>query len=130
MIQGEVKSLQDGTYTVETASVGTLRVPKQEVRSISEGEQGATGPAPASSAGEVFPEPQTLDAMKSRITQDPALLATVLALQNDPEVLAVLADPVIAKAIAAGDYAALMTNPKIVALLQNAQVREILEATR
>ena len=130
VIQGEVKSLQDGIYTVETDSVGTLRVPKQEVRSISEGGQAATGSAAGSSTGEALPGPQASDAVKSRITQDPELLATVLALQNDPDVLAVLADPAITKAIAAGDYAALMSNPKIVALMQNAKVRQILDATR
>ena len=130
VIQGEVKSLQDGVYTIETASVGTLHVRAADVRSIDEDGKspatpGAGQPAKGSSAG-VDP----LDAAKSEISSDPKLLATVLALQNDPAVLAILSDPEVMKAIAANDYAALMSNPKIVALMQNPKVREIIEALR
>ena len=128
VIQGDVKSLQDGVYTIETASVGTLHVRAQDVRSIDEG-----GKPPSPSAGplpEGSPPSTAVDAAKSQITADPKLLATVLALQNDPEVLAILADPEVAKAIAAGNYNALMSNPKIVALMQNPKVREIIDALR
>jgi hypothetical protein len=129
VIQGDVKSLQDGVYTIETAAVGTLHVRAGDVRSIDEGGKppsasAAGQPAEGSSPGNV------LDAAKSQITADPKLLATVLALQNDPEVLAVLADPEVAKAMAAGDYAALTSNAKIVALMQNPKVREIIDALR
>ena len=130
VIQGEVKSLQDGVYTIETASVGTLHVRAADVRSIDEdGKSPSTSdsgqPAKGSSSG--F---NPLDAAKSQIAADPKLLATVLALQNDPEVLAILSDPEVMKAIAANDYAALTSNPKIVALMQNPKVREIMEALR
>jgi hypothetical protein len=121
LIHGEIKSLQDGVYTIETQSVGTVHVRKQAVRSIEEGGVSAIEPGVGSGA---------LDAAKSRIAQDPDLLAAVLALQNDPDVLAVLADPQIMKAIAAGDYTALMNNPKIVALMNNAKVRKIIGETR
>ncbi len=128
VIQGDVKSLQDGVYTIETASVGTLHVRSQDVRSIDE-----EGKPPSASAAQP-PEGPTpgnvVDAAKSQITADPKLLATVLALQNDPEVLAILADPEVAKAMAAGDYNALTSNPKIVALMQNPKVREIIDALR
>jgi hypothetical protein len=128
VIQGEVKSLQDGVYTIESASAGTLHVRARDVRSIDD-----VGKAPSASAGQ--PRSQSspgnaVDAAKSEIGADPKLLATVLALQNDPEVLAVLADPEIAKAMAAGDYGALMSNAKIVALMQNPKVREIIDALR
>lgn len=130
VIQGEVKSLQDGVYTIETASVGTLHVRVADVRSIDEDGKSPSAsdagqPAKGSSSG-VDP----LDAAKSQIAADPKLLATVLALQNDPEVLAVLSDPEVMKAIAANDYTALTSNPKIVALMQNPKVREIIEALR
>jgi hypothetical protein len=130
VIQGEVKSLQDGVYTIETASVGTVRVRAADVRSIDEegkppSASGAGQPPPTSSSG-VDP----LDAVKSQIAADPKVLAAVLALQNDPAVLAVFSDPEVMKAIAANDYAALTSNPKIVALMQNPKVREIIEALR
>ena len=130
VIQGEVKSLQDGVYTIETASVGTLHVRAADVRSIDEdgkspSTSGAGQPAKGSSSG-VDP----LEAAKSQIIADPKLLATVLALQDEPEVLAVLSDPEVIKAIAANDYTALTSNPKIVALMQNPKVRAIIETLR
>jgi len=130
VIQGDVKSLQDGVYTIETASVGTLHVRAQDVRSIDEGGKSAGTPAAGQPAKGSSPGVDALDAAKSQIVADPKLLATVLALQNDPEVLAVLADPEVAKAIAAGDYNALMSNAKMVALMQNPKVREIIDALR
>jgi hypothetical protein len=128
VIQGEVKSLQDGVYTIATASVGTLHVRARDVRSIDDG-----GKPPSASVGQLPAESSpgnVVDAAKAQITADPKLLATVLALQNDPEVLAILADPEVAKAMAAGDYNALMSNAKIVALMQNPKMREIIDALR
>jgi hypothetical protein len=130
VIKGEVVSLRDGVYTIETASAGTLHVRKYEVRSIDESGKSATRSGVGSPPEASSPDIGALDVAKSRITEDPKVLAMVLALQNDPAVLAVLADPEITKAIAAGDYAALMNNPKIIALLNNQKVREIIDETR
>ncbi len=130
VIQGEVVSLQDGVYTIATDSAGTLHVRKQEVRSIDENDKSATRPGVGLAPDAASPDDGALDAAKSRIAEDPKVLAMVLALQNDPAILAVLADPEIAKAIAAGDYAALMNNPKIIALMNNEKVREVIDQTR
>ena len=127
VIHGEIRSLQDDVYTVESGSVGTIRVRKQEVRSIDEGGEATSGASVESSARSSSPGAGELDATASRITQDPKLLAMVLTLQNDPDVLAVLADPEIMKAMTAGDYTMLLNNPKIVALMHNAKMREIID---
>jgi hypothetical protein len=127
VIHGEILLLQDDVYSVETDSLGTIRVRKQEVRSIDNGAEPTKGTSVESSTDASSPGSRELDATKSRIVQDPELLAAVLALQSDPDVLAVLADPEITKAIAAGDYAALLNNPKIVALMHNAKMREIID---
>ncbi|HVY66402.1 MAG TPA: hypothetical protein VHH11_16400 [Gammaproteobacteria bacterium] len=122
VIQGAVQSLHDGVYTIETDSVGTLHVRAEQVRSIDEGGKTAIG----TPAGAASPGADALEAAKARIEQDPGLLAAVLSLQNDPEVLAVLSDPDIMKEVASGDYAALLNNPKIVALMSNAKLRGII----
>jgi hypothetical protein len=130
VIRGDVKSLQDGVYTIETGSVGTLHVPKEQVRSIDESNKSATESSVAPDVSSNALSQGAMDAAKSRITQDPNLLAAVLALQNDPDMVAVLADPDIMKAIAAGDFAALMNNPKIIALMHNAKVQAIVGETQ
>jgi hypothetical protein len=130
IVQGEVLALRDGVYTIKTESVGTLQVRKQEVRSIDESAKPAAAPGGAPAAEPPAIPEGALEAAKSRIAEDPQLLALVLALQTDPGVAAAVADPEITKAIAAGDYAALMNNPKIIALLNNDKVRAIVDGLR
>ena len=127
VIHGEIKSLQDDVYTVETDSLGTIRVRKQELRSIDEGGEPMSAAGVESSTHGSSPATGEFDATQSRIMQDPKLLATVLALQDDPDVMA---DPEIIKAMAAGDYSGLMNNPKIVTLMRNAKMREIIDGVR
>jgi len=123
VIHGEIKALQDDVYTVETDSLGTLRVPKHNVRTIDHGGEHAVElPANGSSA-----EQAELEAMQSRMLQNPNVLSMILSLQNNPQMQALLADPQIMSAIASGNYAALMNHPKIVALASNAKMREIIE---
>lgn len=128
VIRGEVKSLQGGVYTVESESAGTLHIRADQVRSIEEAEGSPASEAAAPPSGKAPSGAEAVGAAKSLISEDPNLLIAVLGLQNEPEVVAVLADPGIAKAIEDGDYAALASNPKIVALMQNPKVRAIVEA--
>ena len=124
VIHGEIKTLEEGVYTVETDSLGTLRVRQEHVRTIdqiSEGERVVESTTDGSS-----PRQAELQAMQSRMLRTPSLLSMIQALQNDPEVQAILADPEIVSALASGNYDALMSNPKIVALTDNSKVREII----
>jgi hypothetical protein len=127
VIHGDIESLRDGVYTVKTDSLGTVRVRKQEVRSIDEDEGAASRSGPEPSAPGPGTKDTELQSLQLSIVQDPKLLTMLLALQNDPDVTAVLADPQIMAKIAAGDYTALMNDPKIVALMNNEKVRAIIE---
>jgi hypothetical protein len=129
VIHGDVKSLQDGVYTIRSDSAGTLHVRADQVRSIDESDQPAIAAGVGSLPGGLSGASAS-DAAKSLITQDPKLLTAVLELQSDPDVIAVFADPEVMRAIAAGDYAALTNNPKIVALMQNPKIRAIIDAVR
>jgi len=121
VIHGEIETLQDDVYTVKTESLGTVRVRKQDVRTIDHSGEPTT---------ESLPKQAELEAMQSRIVQNPNLLSMIKALQNDPEVQAILADPEIMSAMASGNYAALMSHPKIIALTDNVKVREVIDEAR
>ena len=130
VVHGEIQSMQDDVYTIETDSLGTIHVSKTEVRSIDEdGEPASAAGLESSTQGSSIAAGE-LDATESKIMQDPKLLAMVLALQNDPDVQAVLADPDITKAVAAGDYTSLLNDPKIIALMHNPKMREIIDGAR
>lgn len=123
VIHGDIKTLQDDVYTVETESLGTLRVRKQNVRTIDHG----GGPTMGSSTNGSSANAAALQATQLRILQDPGLLSMIQSLQNDPEVQAVLADAEIMAALASGNFAALMNNPKIIALTSNSNIREVVD---
>ena len=127
VIQGDIKTLQGDVYTVETESLGTLRVRKQNVRTIDHGEQvtvraPTSGSSPANAA--------ELQAIQLRMLQTPDLLSMIQSLQSDPEVQAVLADPEIVSALTSGNLAALLNNPKIIALTGNSNVRGVIEEAK
>jgi hypothetical protein len=124
VIHGEIETLQGDVYTVKTALLGTVRVRKQDVRSIDHGGE------PTEPSGGSSPARADLEAMQSRMLQSPGLLSMIQSLQSDPEVQAVLADPEIVEALASGNYAVLMNHPKIIALTRNAKMREIIDEAR
>jgi hypothetical protein len=121
VIHGDIKTLQGDVYIVESESLGTVRVRKQDVRTISHNDE---------SAPQLQEEQADLQAIQSRITQNPDIFSMIRALQSDPEVQAVLSDPEVMRAIASGDFATLMSHPKIIGLTSNARMREIIEEVR
>jgi len=62
--------------------------------------------------------------LQKQMLQDEGVMALILALQNDPEMQALLNDPAILADIQAGDIRALTGNPDFMKLLNNARVRE------
>jgi hypothetical protein len=74
------------------------------------------------SSGSVTSQVQEL---QQKMLADDQTMALILSLQNDPEMQALLNDPVLLEAVAAGDLTALTANPKFMKLLDNAKVKEI-----
>jgi hypothetical protein len=126
VIHGEIDSLQNAVYTVKSNSLGTLQIRQQDVQVIDNASTAAVG-APTSGS---MSESAQRNAVQSKLTQDPTLLSKVEALQSDPDVLAILNDPEIMSTIASGDYGVLMSHPKIIALMQNSQMQEIVDSVK
>ena len=66
-----------------------------------------------------------VEELKERMMKDEGIMALVLAMQNDPEMQALLNDPAIIRAIQTGDIGTLINNPDFMRLLNNPRVREI-----
>lgn len=127
-ITGEVVLFEHGVYTIESESLGRLHLPSSDIRAI-RSTQTESAPRAASSFGDEDPPSAIgLTHYRSQILADPAILTMVMALQNDPDVRAVLNDPSIMQAIANRDYVALQKNPKILKLENNPAIRKILDA--
>jgi len=63
--------------------------------------------------------------LQNRILTDDGIMAIVQALQDDPDMQAVLEDPKLMAAIKAGDTNTLMTDPRFMRLMENPRVQEI-----
>jgi len=63
--------------------------------------------------------------LKDRMLQDQGVMEQIRALQNDPEMQALLSNPDIIRAVQSGDYSVLVNNPAFLRLLNNARVKEI-----
>jgi hypothetical protein len=117
-ITGRIVSLDNGVYTIESNSLGRLRLDAAKIRAIRApgyggGERGRT-------AGGM-----ELGALQNRMVGNPTVMGQIMALQNDPQILELLADPEIVRAVQSGDLDALSRNPKFLELMQNSRVRAI-----
>ena len=127
-IQGEIQGLANGVYTVVSPSIGTVHVAQSNIVRIVYGgggsiEAGASGRA--SSRNDALA--RDIQQLQAGLAQDPDMMKSILSLQSDPQIQALLSDPAIARAIEDGDYTSLLANPKIQALENNAHLRELVK---
>jgi hypothetical protein len=127
-IEGEIQSMESGIYTVLSPSIGTVHVAQSNiVRIVYSGDvSNAAGSSAKSSARD---DALTLDIqqVQTRLAQDPANMQSIMSLQSDPQIQAILSDPAIAKAIQEGDYMSLLGNAKIQALESNEHVKQLIQ---
>ena len=120
-VVGEVRSLDNGVYQVEADSLGPIKIPQVNVRSIQYGDA-----AVAAAGGLLSAQPALdVDALGMLMMENPAILSILQSLKSDPQFQSVITDPEIQRAINAGDYLSLMANPKILELMNHSMVKAI-----
>lgn len=110
-ITAEILSLNDGVYTVRSQTLGTVTLRQEDVRSVSS-EAAAQAPS-------------QLDAIEQRMTSDPETMSTISALQDSPEMKALLEDPEVLDALKSGNIQGLLSNPKLARLAADPRIQEI-----
>ena len=118
VIVGELVSLTNGVYTIKTDALGALKVEDARIKTIRNTSGGMAGPVKASGQQEIM-------AIQQDMIADGSIIQLILALQSDPDFQEALQDESIMMAINSGDLNALMTNPKIVKLMEKSSVQEI-----
>jgi hypothetical protein len=83
------------------------------------------GPAQAASEQPPGSVTSQVQELQQKMLGDEQTLALILSLKDDPEMQALLNDPALLEAVAAGDLTALTANPRFMKLLDNAKVKEI-----
>ena len=127
-IEGEIQSIDNGVYTVLSPSIGTVHIAQSNiVRIVYSGDasNAAAGSSGKSSArdGALTHDIQQL---QTSLAQDPSTMQSIMSLQSDPQIQAILSDPAIMKAIQEGDYMSLLGNAKIQALESNEHLKQLL----
>jgi len=127
-LQGEIQGIKDGVYTVLSPSLGVVHVEQSKiVRIVYSG--GAANQADASGQSPALDVEATrrMQQLQASLAQDPESMQSILSLQSDPQIQAVLTDPEIVQAIQEGDYTSLLANPKIQALENNEKLQQLLQ---
>ena len=115
VIHGEVLSLSEGVYKIRTDTLGTIEIEASKIKAI----QAIQSQSAPSINKEEFQK------LQQQIMSNPEVMNMILALQDDPEIQKLLQDPAIMNAINSGDYESLLSNQKILNLLNNPKVQDI-----
>ncbi len=122
-LRGEVLSMDNGVYRVQTRSLGVITIPAANVQGMLSSDAGAATmvqPVPAAPV-----DPSAVADITTRMMQDEGLLTSIMALQSDPAMQEILKDPEVMKAVQNFDLEALRNHPKIQALMRNPRVQAI-----
>ncbi|MFT7221963.1 MAG: hypothetical protein ACI8Z1_003586 [Candidatus Azotimanducaceae bacterium] len=123
-LQGKILSMENGTYTLQTPSMGVIRLKQSQIRSISQDVSSASGSDPLAAAP-MSAGQSAVQSLQSSMTNNPGVMTMIMSLQNDPDMQAVIGDPEVMRAIENFDLEALKNHPKIKKLMQNSKVRDI-----
>ena len=116
IITGTVRSFDGDTYVIESDSLGTLSLSQSKIQAI----------RTAGGAGAIQSiSPEDLMGIQQQLLNNGEVLDLIKALQNDPQIQTILADPQLLEAIAAGDVQTLMNNAKFKALIDHPKIKEI-----
>ncbi|MDM8561490.1 hypothetical protein [Candidatus Parabeggiatoa sp. HSG14] len=126
VIFGEIVSFNEGVYTVNSGSFGTLEIEDTKIRAIISNEvtsnETITEQLPDFSNSVLGTELQSL---QSKIMNDKNIMGTIMSLQNDPDFQAILQDTDTIGAVMSGDFKTLLNNPKFKKLLDHQAVKDI-----
>ena len=128
VVRGELLSLDDAHCTLRSESLGTIQIERSGIKAIRM--KGAQAAASVNSKGTQGLIKDQITALQEHLVSDQNSLDSITALQDDPDVRAVLEDPELMKAVASGDIAALMANPKLLKLLENPALQGIGKGTQ
>jgi hypothetical protein len=136
VVVGEPLSLADGVYRIRTPALGEVTVDASRVRRMSRaddtggGAAGAWGAAPGAPTGAdpaAAVSAADIEGLQRRLIGDQGVMESIMALQQDPQLKAALADPELMGLVMSGNIEALRNHPAFGRLMNHEGIRAIIE---
>jgi hypothetical protein len=125
-VNGQITSVHDGTYTVQTSVFGVVSIREDDITSITTpGAPSATegtGNTP-NMGGDLSGQ---IQAIQARIMSNPDTMMEISQLLNDPQIVAATQDPNFVAAIQSGDSSAVQSSPYFQKLMNNPDMQRII----
>ncbi len=128
VIKGQIVGASGSDFVIKTSNLGTISIPQSQVSEISRQSSGAQqGNQPAVSAN-AMASSQQMQQMQSMLMSNPKIMETVQELLTDPEVVALLEDPEVSKAVQNGaDPTSLMSNPAFMKIMSHPKIQAVIQ---
>ena len=129
VIEGEISSLDNGVYSVNTESLGKVEIDASKIRNIATKNTGASLSIPAQAKTQIAASNEEfgpkMQRMQAKIAQDPEAMKTMAGMLSDPQFQEILNDPDIVNAVKTQDVNTLMQNDKFMGLIDNQNFLEL-----
>jgi hypothetical protein len=129
-IKGNVIGMDNGSYVVETPSMGQVHIPDNNVASItaaSSAEIQEQAPSAQDSVPSNITATPEFKSMQAQMMSNPEVMGDIQKLIQDPDVMAVMADPSFIAAIQSGNTASLQSDPRLKRLSDNPNVQALIQ---
>jgi len=110
-------------YRTRSGSIETDAKRSSDI-GLKAGSETGSCPDQRDSANKSEVSPQ-VNGLQERMMNDEGIMTLIRALQDDPDMRALLGDPALMRAVQSGDIGTLINNPAFLKLLDNPHVREI-----
>lgn len=123
VINGQIVSYLNGVYTINTGTMGEIKIEASKVSKI---ETGHTSSLSASSSeGQMNTiSKEQIDNYRQTIMNNPENASIVTGLVADPEIQELAKDPAIMEAAKSGDLQALMKNEKFMGIVNSSKMKD------
>jgi len=124
VINGEIVSFLNGIYTVNTGSLGEVKLEASKISQIKTANAPSFNiPSNVPAQTQNFTQPN-FESYKQKLMSDPGNAAVVSGLVANPRIQQIAKDPQIEEAVKAGDMQALMNNPKFMEMVNSPEMQE------
>lgn len=126
-IKGQLSGIENGVYTVKTPIIGDVHVAASDVASITTGGSAPAASLPPAGGAPVPISDQQIMAQQQSLMANPAAMADLQQMAQDPEIMKALSDPALVQAVTSHDYQALQSNPKLQELMSNPKMQALVQ---